>query len=62
VGDSRSAQPDNVIGIEEATALVEVTQNGVQVMIEGGLLNPVGGLGEPRFYRGGVVGAGELDG
>ena len=62
MGDSRSAQPDNVIGIEEATALLEVTPDRLQVMIEGGLLNPVGGAGEARFYRGEVIAARELGG
>jgi hypothetical protein len=62
MGDSRSAQPNNVIGIEEATALLEVAPDRVQVMIEGGLLNPVGGPGEPRFYRGEVIAARELGG
>jgi hypothetical protein len=62
MGDSRNAQPDNVIGIEEATALLEVTQDRVQIMIEGGLLNPVGGPGETRFYRGEVIAARELGG
>jgi hypothetical protein len=62
MADSGSPQPDDVIGIEEATALLEVTQDRVQVMIEGGLLNPVGGPGEPRFYRGEVIAARELGG
>jgi hypothetical protein len=62
MGDSRSAHSDNVIGIEEATALLEVTQDRVQVMIEGGLLNPVGGPGGARFYRGEVIAARELGG
>jgi hypothetical protein len=58
--DSSSEQPDDVIGVEEATALLEVTQDRVQVMIDGGLLNPVDGPGEPRFYRGEVIAAREL--
>jgi hypothetical protein len=62
MGDGRSAHPDDVIGIEEAAALLEVTRDRVQVMIEGGLLNSVGGHGEPRFYRGEVIAARELGG
>jgi hypothetical protein len=60
--DSLREHPDDVIGVEEATALLEVTQDRVQVMIDGGLLNPVGGPGEPRFYRGEVIAARELGG
>jgi hypothetical protein len=62
VGDSQGAQPDDLIGIGEVTALLEVGEDRVQVMIEGGLLNPVGGPGEPRFYRGEVIAARELGG
>lgn len=57
-----SAQPYELIGAEEATSLLEVTRDRLQVMIEGGLLNPVGEPGELRFYRGEVVAARELGG
>ena len=62
MGDSERARPDDLIGVEEATALLEVTEDRVQVMIEGGRLNPVGGPGEPRFYRGEIIAARELGG
>jgi hypothetical protein len=62
MSDSQGAQPDDLIGINEVTALLEVAEDRVQVMIEGGLLNPVGGSGEPRFYRGEVIAARELGG
>jgi hypothetical protein len=60
--ESRSEQSGDVIDMQEAAALLEVTPDRVEVMIDGGLLNPVGGPGEPRFYRGEVVAARELGG
>jgi hypothetical protein len=62
MGDSERARSDEVIDIEAAAALLEVTRDRVQVMIEGGLLNPLSGPGEPRFYRGEVIAARELGG
>jgi hypothetical protein len=62
MSDSQGAQPGDLIGMNEVTALLEVTEDRVQVMIDGGLLNPVGGPGEPRFYRGEVIAARELGG
>jgi hypothetical protein len=62
VADSQRDGPDDVIGLEEASALLEVTRDRVQVMIDGGLLNPIGGPGEPRFYRGEVIAARDLGG
>jgi hypothetical protein len=62
MGDRHSAQPNDLIGVEEASSLLEVTADQVQVLIEGGLLNPVGGSEDPRFYRGEVIAARELGG
>jgi len=62
MGDRDRSLPDDLIGIEEAAALLEVTPDRVQVMIEGGLLDPVGGRGGTRFYRGEVIAARELGG
>jgi hypothetical protein len=62
MSDTQGAPPDDLIGLSEVAALLEVTEDRVQVMIDGGLLNPVGGPGEPRFYRGEVIAARELGG
>ncbi len=62
MGDSQGAGPDDLIGLGDVAALLEVTEDRVQVMIDGGLLNPVGGPGELRFYRGEVIAARELGG
>jgi hypothetical protein len=62
MADSQSERPDDVIGLEEASALLEVTSDRVQVMIDGGLLNPIGEPGEPRFYRGEVIAARDVGG
>jgi hypothetical protein len=62
MADDESAQSGDVIGLEEVTALLEVSRDRVQVLVEGGLLNPIGGPGEPCFYRGEVVAAREQGG
>ncbi|HWC37140.1 MAG TPA: hypothetical protein VG476_01370 [Acidimicrobiales bacterium] len=62
MADRQSEGPDDVIGLDEASALLEVTRDRVQVLIDGGILNPVGRPGEPRFYRGEVIAARELGG
>lgn len=62
MADSQSGRLDEVIGLEEASALLEVTLDRVQILIDGGLLNPIGGPGELRFYRGEVVAARDLGG
>jgi hypothetical protein len=62
MSDTQGAPPDDLIGLSEVAALLEVTEDRVQVMIDGGLLNPVGAPGEPRFYRGEVIAARELGG
>ena len=59
---SQGGQPGDLIGVEEACGLLEVSPDQVQVMIDGGLLNPVGGPGELRFNRGDVIAARELGG
>ena len=59
--DSGSGAPDDLIGVEEASALLEVTADRVEVMVEEGLLTPVG-TGERRFRRAEVLAARELGG
>jgi hypothetical protein len=62
MGGSEGEHSSELIGVEETCALLEVTPDRIQVMVEDGLLTPVGGPGEPRFYRGEVVAARELGG
>lgn len=62
MGDGETAERHEMIGLEEATSLLEVASDRIRVMIEGGLLNPVGGPGELRFYRGEVIAAREQGG
>lgn len=62
MADRQRAAPDDVIGTEEAISLLEVVPDRVQVMIDGGLLNPVPRPGQLRFYRGEVIAAREQGG
>lgn len=62
MAERQSAQPGDVIGLDEVTSLLEVSRDRVQFLIEAGLLNPLGGTGEPRFYRGEVIAAREQGG
>ncbi|HEY2213886.1 MAG TPA: hypothetical protein VGH31_02430 [Acidimicrobiales bacterium] len=62
MADGQSVQPGDVTGLEEVTALLEVSRGQVQVLIEAGLLNSIGGPGAPRFYRCEVIAAREQGG
>jgi hypothetical protein len=56
-----SGAPDELIGVDEASALLEVTPDRVEVMVSEGLLTPAIG-GELRFVRAEVLAARELGG
>jgi hypothetical protein len=62
MADGQSVQLADVIGLEEVAALLDVSGDRVEVLVEGGLLNPIGGPGEARFYRGEVIAAREQGG
>jgi hypothetical protein len=52
----------DLVGMDEVCALLEVTPDRVQMMVEEGLLDPVEGDGELRFERGAVIAVRELGG
>ena len=52
---------DELIGVEDASELLEVTPDRIEVMVSEGLLTPVGD-GEPRFRRTDVLAVRELGG
>ena len=52
----------DLVGVEEAARLLEVTPDRVQVMVDEGMLLPAGGPGEPRFRRDEVIALRELGG
>jgi hypothetical protein len=52
----------DLVGVDEVCALLEVTPDRVQVMVDDGLLDPVEGDGELRFERGAVIAVRELGG
>ena len=54
--------PQDLVGVDEVCALLEVTPDRVQVMVDEGLLDPVEGQGELRFERGAVIAVRELGG
>jgi hypothetical protein len=58
---SGAGAPDELIGDEDASALLEVTPDRIEVMVSEGLLTPVG-EGERRFRRAEVIAARELGG
>jgi hypothetical protein len=62
MADGQSVQLADVIRLEEVGALLDVSRDRVEVLVEGGLLNPIGGPGEARFYRGEVIAAREQGG
>lgn len=58
-------EEDDVIGIHEASELLDVPDEQVRTMVEQGLLTPVdtsGTAGEPRFVRATVLAARQLGG
>jgi hypothetical protein len=59
--ETGSGAPDELIGVDEASTLLEVTPDRVEVMVEEGLLSPVGD-GPRRFRRAEVLAARELGG
>lgn len=61
MNDKRSAG-DELVGREEALRLLEVGEEQLRVMIDDGLLTPVGELGNERFSRAKVLAARELGG
>lgn len=52
----------DLIDLDEAARLLEVTPDRIMVMVEEGLLEPIGGSGETRFGRGEVEALRELGG
>lgn len=58
---SGTGAPDDLVGAEEAAALLEVAADRIEVMVAEGMLTPVGD-GELRFSRAEVVAARELGG
>ena len=59
---SDAPAPRDLVNMDEVCALLEVTPDRVQVMVEEGLLAPVEGEGELRFERGAVIAVRELGG
>jgi hypothetical protein len=59
--ETGSGAPDDLIGVDEASALLEVTADRVAVMEQEGLLTAVAD-GERRFRRAEVLAARELGG
>ena len=53
--------PDDLIGAEEASALLEVAPDRIAMMVSEGMLTPVGD-GELQFTRAEVIAARELGG
>jgi hypothetical protein len=58
---SAAGAPDELIGVEEASALLEVVPDRIEVMVSEGLLTPVG-EGALQFRRAEVLAARELGG
>jgi hypothetical protein len=59
---SDAIEPRDLVDMDEVCALLEVTPDRVQVMVEEGLLDPVDHDGELRFERGAVIAVRELGG
>jgi hypothetical protein len=60
--DTTRDEPGDLIGVEEASALLEVTRDRVYVMIQEGLLTPVNKTGNPQLQRSEVIAVRELGG
>lgn len=60
-GDSGNGDVD-VVGLEEAARLLEVTTGQVQVMVQEGLLTPVAGHDGSSFLRAEVMAVREMGG
>lgn len=52
----------DLIDVDEAAHLLEVTPDRIMVLVEEGLLEPIGDNDEPRFGRGEVEALRELGG
>jgi hypothetical protein len=59
---SDSDVPRDLVSFDEVCALLEVTPDRVQVMVDEGLLDPVERDGELHFERGAVIAVRELGG
>jgi len=59
---SDAIEPRDLVAMDEVCALLEVTPDRVQVMVDEGLLDPVERDGEPHFERGAVIAVRELGG
>lgn len=60
-----SSPPDDLVGVEEASRLLEVAPDRVQVMVDEGMLTPVEGGGQGaglRFERSEVLALRQLGG
>jgi hypothetical protein len=55
-------EDQDLVDVEEAARLLEVTRDRVMVLVEEGLLEPIGDTDEPRFGRGEVEALRELGG
>jgi hypothetical protein len=52
----------DLVGVDEAARMLEVTPDRILVLVEEGLLEPIGDADEPRFGRGEVEALRELGG
>lgn len=61
--DPQAGEPDDLIGLDEASALLEVPVEQVRAMADQGLITPSGSSADaPEFLRGEVIAARELGG
>ncbi len=62
MSEPRPEHPDDVIGIDEASRLLEVPLEQVRTMVATGMLTTCDAGDTPRFRRGAVLAARELGG
>jgi len=60
--DDANGELDDLIGVEEASRLLEVATDRVRVMVEEGLLTPAEGGDGNRFLRAEVLAVREIGG
>jgi hypothetical protein len=60
MANGRAGAPDDLIDLAEASDILEVTPDRIGVMVEEGLLEPAGPVGERRFVRAHVIAVREL--
>lgn len=53
---------EDLVDVEEAARLLEVTADRIMVLVEEGLLEDIGGASQPRFERQEVIALRELGG